>query len=195
MLASIQKFGGDKLISQQLQANAVVRWLFLVGLAAPGARVNNQAAFSILAFSAITLRTEFVFHSKHRHRPSPGVKYRLQSKASAMDKRELDRYKRALLEKREELAVGNAGSLVPAAGGWEGDPVDQANADAEADLQIRLHQSNGRLLRAVDGALSRIKHGTFGVCESCQKPILRARLEAVPWTRHCRDCKERTHAA
>jgi len=85
-----------------------------------------------------------------------------------MDKRELDRYKRALLKKQGELAVGNAGSLVPAAGGWEGDPVDQANADAEADLQIRLHQSNGRLLRAVDGALSRIKHGTFGVCESCQ---------------------------
>ena len=114
-----------------------------------------------------------------------------------MDRRELDRYKRALLEKRGQLSVENAdaGSLVPAAGGWEGDPVDQANADAEADLQIRLHQSSGRLLRAVDGALHRIRQGTFGICEICQKPISRARLEAVPWTRHCRDCKEREHAA
>jgi RNA polymerase-binding transcription factor DksA len=29
------------------------------------------------------------------------------------------------------------------------------------------------------------------VCETCQQPISKARLEAVPWTRHCRDCKER----
>ena len=106
-----------------------------------------------------------------------------------MDRRELDRYKRALLEKRGQLSVENAdaGSPVPAAGGWEGDPVDQANADAEADLQIRLHQSSGRLLRAVDGAL--------GTWEICQKPISRALSEAVPWTRHCRACKKREHAA
>ena len=81
---------------------------------------------------------------------------------------ELNRYKQALLEKRGELSVENAdaGSPVPAAGGWEGDPVDQANADAEADLQIRLHQSSGRLLRAVDGALHRIREGTFGICKT-----------------------------
>nr|UXE45006.1 RNA polymerase-binding transcription factor DksA [uncultured bacterium] len=114
-----------------------------------------------------------------------------------MDRRELDRYKRALLEKRGELAVDNtsAGSPIPAAGGLRGDQVDQASADTEADLKIRLHQSNGRLLKAVDGALSRIRQGTFGVCEMCRNPISRARLEAVPWTRHCRDCKEREHAA
>jgi DnaK suppressor protein len=126
-----------------------------------------------------------------------GVRYIVSSPESQMDRRELDRYKRALLEKRGQLSVENAdaGSPVPAAGGWEGDPVDQANADAEADLQIRLHQSSGRLLRAVDGALHRIRQGSFGICQICQKPISRARLEAVPWTRHCRDCKEREHAA
>jgi DnaK suppressor protein len=114
-----------------------------------------------------------------------------------MDRRELERYKRALLEKRGELSVENADaeSPIPAAGGWEGDPGDQANADVEAELQIRLHETSGRLLRAVDGALSRIKQGTFGICETCKKPITRARLEAVPWTRLCRDCKEREHAA
>jgi len=112
-----------------------------------------------------------------------------------MDRRELDRYKRALLAKRDELSLedGDGKSPIPAAGGWEGDPVDQANADVEAELQIRLHETNGRLLRAVDGALSRIRQGTFGICGTCQKPISRARLEAVPWTRHCRDCKEREH--
>jgi DnaK suppressor protein len=113
-----------------------------------------------------------------------------------MDRRELDRYKQVLLAKRGELSVRNVngGTLVPAAGGWHGDPVDQATADEEAELQIRLHQTDGRLLRAVEAALSRIRQGTFGVCEVCHQPISRARLEAVPWTRHCRDCKEHEQA-
>ena len=113
-----------------------------------------------------------------------------------MDRRELERYKQVLLAKRGELSVKNADgeSLIPAAGGWESDPVDQATADEEAELQIRLHQTDGRLLSAVEAALSRTRQGTFGICEACQNPISRARLEAVPWTHHCRDCEEHEQA-
>src|SRR5438105_3705938 len=42
--------------------------------------------------------------------------------------------------------------LVPAAGGWEGDLVDQANADVEAELQIRVQESDGHLLEAIGGS-------------------------------------------
>jgi DnaK suppressor protein len=113
-----------------------------------------------------------------------------------MDRRELDRYKWMLLAKRDELSIKNAAaeSPIPAAGGREGDPADQANADEEADLQISLHQTDVRLLRAIEGALDRIKQDTFGICEACKNPISRPRLEAVPWTRHCRDCKEHEQA-
>jgi DnaK suppressor protein len=113
-----------------------------------------------------------------------------------MRRSELDRYKRALLEKRRELSIPSANreSAIPAAGGWQGDQVDQANAETEADLQISLHQADIRLLRAIEEALARIKQRTFGTCEVCQKPISRARLKAVPWTRVCRDCKEREHS-
>ena len=73
--------------------------------------------------------------------------------------------------------------------------MEQANADAEAELQIRLHESDARLLRAIEEALARIRRGTFGMCEVCKQPISKARLEAVPWTRLCRDCKEQqTHS-
>ena len=112
-----------------------------------------------------------------------------------MERKDLDRYKRVLLEKRGEMSVTSAEpeSPIPAAGGQQGDPVDQANADAAADLQIYLHQADLRLNRAIEEALARIRHGTFGTCETCRKPISRARLGAVPWTRHCRNCKEREH--
>jgi hypothetical protein len=63
------------------------------------------------------------------------------------------RYTRLLLAKRRELssASGDARARVPAAGGWGGDVIDRANADAEAELQIRLHQTDARLLRVSHG--------------------------------------------
>ena len=71
-----------------------------------------------------------------------------------------------------------------------GDLADQANADTEAGLYIRLHQTDVRLLRAIKEALARISQGKFGICEVCRRAISKARLEAVPWTRLCKDCKE-----
>ena len=110
---------------------------------------------------------------------------------------DLQRYKRLLLEKRRVLSSAQSDDRerVPAAGGFEGNLIDQANADAEAELQIPLHQTDGRLLRALEEVLGRIRQGTYGICGVCNQPISRARLEAVPWTRLCRECKECEHSA
>ena len=127
--------------------------------------------------------------------PVRGLSIRVLRK-SEMDRKNLDRYKRILLERRGAMSVttAEAESPIPAAGGQRGDPVDQASADAEAELHIHLHQTDARLLRAIKEALARIRNGTFGTCEACRNPISRARLEAVPWTHLCRDCKEREHS-
>jgi len=113
-----------------------------------------------------------------------------------MDRKDLDRYKRVLLKRRGEMTLTSCEeeSPIPAAGRQQGDPIDQANANAEAELQIHLRRADLRFIRAIQDALTRIRHGTFGTCEACRKPISRARLEAVPWTRHCRDCKEHEHS-
>ena len=114
-----------------------------------------------------------------------------------MQSADLQRYEKCLLEKQRELSSAKSGAemRVPSAGGWEGDLIDQANAGAEAELQIRLHQTDGPLLRAIEEALARIRGGAYGVCAACRQPISKARLEAVPWTHHCRECKEREQSA
>lgn len=111
--------------------------------------------------------------------------------------KELQRYRRLLVEKRRDLLTTSTTFAmgIPAAGRVEGDPEDQATAEAQAELEIRLHRTDARLLRAIDEALDRINHRVYGVCESCKRPIAKVRLTAVPWTRHCRHCKEQEHSA
>jgi hypothetical protein len=61
-----------------------------------------------------------------------------------MDAKELQRYRRLLVEKREELLTEST-RAVPAAGGVEGDPADQANAEVEAELEIQVPRTHGRV--------------------------------------------------
>jgi len=105
---------------------------------------------------------------------------------------DISHYKKLLLAKRRALAAIKAGpeSPAPSSGGDKGDVVDHASASLEADLQMRLRETDSKLLRAIDEALGRIEHNTFGVCQTCMKPISSARLDAVPWSRLCRECKE-----
>jgi DnaK suppressor protein len=114
-----------------------------------------------------------------------------EERERTMQARDLERYKKLLLAKRDELsAPSRSPSPVPPAGEAEGDMMDKASAEAAADLQIRLHATEGKLLKAVEDALGRIRTGTFGKCEVCKQSISKNRLQAVPWTRLCRNCKD-----
>jgi DnaK suppressor protein len=105
---------------------------------------------------------------------------------------DLDRYKQLLLAKRREIEARALGTIGAAGGPGEhsADVIDRASDAAQRDLDVHLHQADGRLLRGIEEALQRIRHNTFGVCEVCRRSISPARLDAVPWTRRCRDCKE-----
>jgi DnaK suppressor protein len=108
-----------------------------------------------------------------------------------MNKSDLFRYKNLLLEKQRELTISKSlADSTPVGGEPGGDPVDVAADEASASVQIRLRETDGRLLRAIEEALTRIRQERFGSCEECGQPISKARLEAVPWARYCRDCKE-----
>jgi len=109
-----------------------------------------------------------------------------------MNKSDLLRYKSLLRSKRQELSTGKSlADSIPAAGELRGDTADIAVGAAIAAMQISLQQRDGKLLRAIEDALMRIRQERYGTCEECGQPISKARLDAVPWTRHCKECKER----
>jgi RNA polymerase-binding protein DksA len=58
-------------------------------------------------------------------------------------------------------------------------------------IQLKLKQTDAKILQAIEEALLRLEKGTYGICRDCGEPIARARLEAIPWTRVCITCKQK----
>lgn len=80
----------------------------------------------------------------------------------------------------------------------EHDPDDEC-AEANRNLARHLILTNldreRRTLQEIDVALHRIKTGDYGRCEICGTNIPDARLRALPWTRFCIHCAERSASA
>jgi DnaK suppressor protein len=106
-------------------------------------------------------------------------------------------YKDALLRKRGDILTG--GGIKPLQTTMEnnsrqGDMADQASGNNEVHIQLKLKQTDAKILQAIEEALWRIEKGTYGVCRDCGNPIAEARLNAIPWTRVCISCKEKQNS-
>ena len=63
------------------------------------------------------------------------------------------------------------------------DVVDTAQDQIEHQVILaELHSESDRLTE-INAALTRLREGTYGICEETGKPISQARLRAIPWTR------------
>ena len=116
-------------------------------------------------------------------------------------------HKDALLKKRGEILgaggikplainLGDAPRMKPLQASMEnntrqGDMADQASGNNEVHIQLKLKQTDAKILQAIEEALWRIEKGTYGICRDCGEPIAEARLRAIPWTRVCITCKEK----
>jgi DnaK suppressor protein len=107
-------------------------------------------------------------------------------------------YKESLLRKRTELLTGTAAKPLQWSmennSGRQGDMADQASGNNEVHIQLKLKQTDAKILQAIEEALHRIDQGTFGICRDCGEAIAEARLDAIPWTRVCISCKEKQKA-
>lgn len=73
-----------------------------------------------------------------------------------------------------------------------GDAEDENAAEVAAySDNLTLERTLESALRDVNGALKRIKEGTYGICRYCGKPIDPKRLEARPASSACMECKSK----
>ena len=103
-------------------------------------------------------------------------------------------FKEMLLRKRGDILTGGGRDPLTVTldtNTRQGDLADQATGTNEVHIQLRLKQTDAKILQAIDEALVRIDKGTFGICRDCGEPIAEARLNAIPWTRVCIVCKEK----
>jgi DnaK suppressor protein len=71
------------------------------------------------------------------------------------------------------------------------DEADASSKLFEREHELALSNNTRELLEQTEHALDRIEAGTYGVCESCGKPIGKARLQAFPRATLCVACKQR----
>src|SRR5919197_2621261 len=84
-----------------------------------------------------------------------------------------------------ELAALGAQQLKAATG----DAADAAFDHTGEELSSQLAELEARELNQIERALLRLKQGTYGVCEGCQKKIPVARLNALPFSTTCIECQ------
>jgi RNA polymerase-binding transcription factor DksA len=110
----------------------------------------------------------------------------------------LKRQKDRLLQLRDGMLDSMSGvardTLRARAEGSEASAFGMHQADAgsdayDRDFALSLLSQEQDALYEIDEALKRIEQGTYGICELCNKPILHARLEAIPFARFTVDCQ------
>ena len=69
------------------------------------------------------------------------------------------------------------------------DPTDRASLESDRNFLLRIKDRERKLIQKVKEAMDRIDDGTFGICESCGRPISEKRLMARPVTTLCIECK------
>ena len=117
----------------------------------------------------------------------------IEEKALTTD--EIEQFRNVLWEKRMEL-LGDVNHMSEgalennqqdSAGELSSMPIHMADLGTdnyEKEFTIGLIESDRKLLKDIDHALTKVKEGTYGVCEVTGKFIGRARLTAKPEARY-----------
>lgn len=101
-------------------------------------------------------------------------------------KPEWAKYYQNLLELRERLLHqmnGLAKESAEEMASYSLHMADSGTDNFDRDFALSLLSSDQDAVYEIEEALKRIEKNTYGVCELTAKPIPRARLDAIPWTR------------
>lgn len=91
---------------------------------------------------------------------------------------------------RESLIDENTGDYVGDNSTFSMHMAEQGTDEMEREKLYMFIQRDEKHLFYLENALERIAKKTYGLCISCGKSISKGRLEAVPITSHCINCKQ-----
>ncbi len=69
------------------------------------------------------------------------------------------------------------------------DPMDQVQSRMDLDMAVLALNTDFKIQKAVETAISLLETGEYGICQECGEPINPKRLEAIPWTTLCVSCQ------
>ena len=114
-----------------------------------------------------------------------------------MNKRDLQKFEKMLLARRQELdgSIRNMEETarcdtVRDSGGDFSSYAESGTDNFERETALNIASGESTWLNEVSDALRRIKNGTFGNCEECESKIPVKRLEVFPSARYCVKCQE-----
>jgi len=122
-----------------------------------------------------------------------------------MNEKDLKRFERILRGQRDEVLAEVSSiqdsnlhrSLRDDSGeisGYSTHMADMASDEEALTMNLRILATEENILEQLDEALDKIERGTYGVCETCGKPIGKVRLTAIPFARLCISCRQHKEA-
>jgi DnaK suppressor protein len=115
------------------------------------------------------------------------------AKAARMTKKETEKYRRLLEEKKTSLSAEIAKTRNAEEETTEEatqDIADKAVSSYTREFLYSLTDVERNTLLQIDDALDRIEEGVYGACVNCRTAMTEKRLNAVPWAPYCLDCQE-----
>lgn len=123
-------------------------------------------------------------------RPKVKVSKPVSETEIKLGKAELSEIVTALEEQREEILQAiEAKQALDLESGSGGDEADIASRNLNNEMLYELSSNDRILVRDIEAALTKIKKGTYGICEHCKKPIEKKRLKFMPHVRYCVSCQ------
>ena len=127
---------------------------------------------------------------------------RAKTQSKLFSKKGLKKFKQLLLNQREKIVdevehITNdtlKKSQKDASGDLSGYTLhmaDMATDQYDREFSLGIASNEQTIIYEIDEALKRIEDGSYGICFTCEKPITKSRLKAVPYAKYCLDCQQK----
>jgi DnaK suppressor protein len=119
--------------------------------------------------------------------------YRPTEDEPFMNERQLDYFKKKLLNWKEDILRESRETLTHLQSETENHPdiADRASSETDRSLELRTRDRQRKLISKIEDALRRIEDGSYGYCEETGEPIGIARLDARPIATMSLEAQER----